>query len=124
VNGASTEHGDSQNMLRDEVGADRFELVRAGHMVAWMTYKHLKPNRYVLLHTEVDQAQRGRGTGRVFVEAVLDEIRARQGTVTAICPFVVDYLAGTEENKDLVDAKHPGHPSRAAAERGHGAIDS
>ena len=59
MNGASTEHGDSQDKLRDEVGADRFELVRDSHVVAWMKYKHLKPNRYVLLHTEVDQAQRG-----------------------------------------------------------------
>jgi len=101
VNSASAELGHSSDELRDEVDADRFELVRDGHVVAWMKYKHLKPSRYVLLHTEVDQAQRG--------------------TVTAICPFVADYLAGAEQYKDLIDPRHPGYPNRAAAERGDGA---
>jgi predicted GNAT family acetyltransferase len=76
----------------------------------------------VLLHTEVDQAQRGQGIGATLVQAVLNEIRSRRGTVTAICPFVADYLAGNEQYKDVVDAKHPGYPNRAAAERGGGAI--
>lgn len=113
---------DSPDGLRDEADGDRFELVRHGHVIAWMKYKHLKPNRYVLLHTEVDQAQRGHGTGQVLVEAVLDQIRSRQGTVTAICPFVADYLAGTEQYRDLIDPKHPGYANRAAAERGDGAV--
>jgi predicted GNAT family acetyltransferase len=118
VNGASAELGRSSDELRDEVDADRFELVRDGKVVAWMKYKHLKPNRYVLLHTEVDQAQRGHGVGRVVVEAVLDQVRSRQGTVTAICPYVADYLAGAQQYQDLIDPTHPGHPNRAAAERG------
>jgi predicted GNAT family acetyltransferase len=118
VNGASAELGRSSNELRDDVDADRFELVRDGEVVAWMKYKHLKPNRYVLLHTEVEPAQRGRGVGRVVVEAVLDEVRSRQGTVTAICPYVVDYLAGARRYQDLIDPTHPGHPDRTAAERG------
>jgi hypothetical protein len=120
VNGASAELGRSFDELRDEVDVERFELVRDGEVVAWMKYKHLKPNRYVLLHTEVDPAQRGHGVGRVVVEVVLDEVRARRGTVTAICPFVADYLASTEQYKDLIDSTHPGYPNRAAAERGDG----
>jgi hypothetical protein len=49
---------------------------------------------------------------------VLDEVRSRQGTVTAICPFVADRLAGAQQYKDLIDPTHPGYPNRAAAERG------
>lgn len=118
MNGASAELGSSPNELRDDADADRFELVRDGEVFAWMKYKHLKPNRYVLLHTEVEPARRGRGVGRAVVEAVLDEIRSRQGTVTAICPYVVDYLAGAQRYQDLIDPTHPGHPDRTAAERG------
>lgn len=113
---------DSPDELRDGADSDRFELVRHGDTIAWMKYKRLKPNRYVLLHTEVDEAQRGHGTGQVFVEAVLDQIRSRQGTVTAICPFVADYLASAQQYRDLIDPKHPGYGSRAAAERGDGAV--
>ena len=112
------EYRNATDELRDEVSRARFEFVRDGSTVAWMRYKHLKPNRYVLLHTEVDLAHRGHGIGQKFVEAVLDEVRLRGGTITAICPFVADYLSSTENYKDLIDAKHPGHLDGAAAERG------
>lgn len=112
------ELGHGADKLRDEVTDGRFELARNGQVMASMRYEHLRPNRYALLHTEVDQAHRGQGIGRILVEAVLDEIRSRQGTVTAICPFVADHLAGNERYGDLVDARHPGFPDRAAAERG------
>ncbi|WP_158716042.1 hypothetical protein [Streptomyces sp. NRRL B-24720] len=47
---------------------------------------------------------------------MFDEIRARGGTITVICPFVVDYLSRRTANADLVDARHPGYSDRAAAE--------
>lgn len=115
--GGVEELGAGTGELRDD-GAGRFDFARDGLVMGWMTYRHLKPNRYVLLHTEVDQAHRGHGIGQAVVEAVLDEVRSRQGTVTAICPFVVDYLATSERYRDLIDARHPGYPDRATAERG------
>jgi hypothetical protein len=51
-----------------------------------------------------------------MVRRVLEEIRGRGGTVTAICPFVVDYLSRTAAYADLVDGRHPGYRDRAAAE--------
>ena len=50
-----------------------------------------------------------------MMRRVLDEIRTRKGTVTAGCPFVVDYLSRTTTYADLVNARHPGL-LRAAAE--------
>jgi hypothetical protein len=44
---------------------------------------------------------------------VLDEIRAREGTITAICPFVADYLSRTTTYADLIDARYPGYSDRA-----------
>lgn len=108
----------STDELRDVVANDRFDFARDGQVTGWMKYKRLKPNRYVLLHTHVEQEYRGHGIGRAVVEAVLDEVRSRQGTVTPICPFVAEYLASSEQYGDLIDARHPGYPDRAAAERG------
>jgi len=102
--------------LIDDIDERRFELYRDGELVGWLSYTHLKPNRYALRHTEVEPNHQHQGVGRAIVRRVLDEIRARQGTITAICPFVVDYLSRTTADADLVDPLHPGYTDRAAAE--------
>lgn len=102
--------------LIDDVDESRFELFRGGELVGWLFYTRLKPNRYALRHTEVEPNHQHQGVGRAIVRRVLDEIRARHGTVTAICPFVVDYLSRTTAHADLVDPRHPGYTDRAAAE--------
>ena len=51
-----------------------------------------------------------------MVRRVLAEIRACEGTITAICPFIVDYLSRTTTWTDLIDARHLGFSDRAAAE--------
>jgi uncharacterized protein len=102
--------------LTDNTDQGRFELYRAGDLVGWLYYNHLKPNRYALLHTEVESSHQHQGVAGAMVRGVLNEIRAREGTITAICPFVVDYLSRTATHADLIDARHPGHSDRAAAE--------
>ena len=102
--------------LVDNVDQGRFELYRGGALSGWLYYTHLRPNRYALQHTEVDADHQHQGVAGAMVGLVLDEIRHRKGTVTAICPFVVDYLARTSGYSDVVDARHPGYRDRAAAE--------
>ena len=102
--------------LVDNVNQGRFELYREGGLVGLLRYTHLKPNRYALQHTEVQSGHRHQGVGGAMVRQVLDEIRTRRGTITAICPFVVDYLSRTPTYVDLVDVRHPGYSDRAAAE--------
>lgn len=94
--------------LVDNADLGRFELYRDEALAAWLYYTHLKPNRYALRHTEVDTAYRGQGMAGAMVARVLEEIRSRAGTVTAICPFVVDFLAKTPTYADLIDPRHPG----------------
>lgn len=93
--------------LQDVVSDSQFEFVREGEVVGWMRYRHSAPNRYFLLHTEVVRSHRGEGTGQAVIEAVLREIRSRQGKVTAICPFVVDYLTQSNMYRDLIDLGRP-----------------
>jgi uncharacterized protein len=102
--------------LMDNVSQHRFELYRDGDLVGWLYYTHLKPNRYALQHTEVESSHLRQGVAGAMVRRVLGEIRTREGTITAICPFVVDYLSRTTSYADLIDARHPGYPDRAAAE--------
>ncbi|MEU8831780.1 MULTISPECIES: GNAT family N-acetyltransferase [unclassified Streptomyces] len=102
--------------LIDSIDQGRFELCRDDDLVGWLYYTHLKPNRYALRHTEVETSHQHQGVAGALVRRVFDEIRARGGTITVICPFVVDYLSRTTAYTDLVDARHPGYSDRAAAE--------
>jgi uncharacterized protein len=102
--------------LIDDAGQSRFELYRNGELVGWLYYTHLRPNRFALQHTEVDSGHQHQGVAGAMVRRVLDEISAREGTVTGICPYVADVLARTNDYVDLIDPRHPGYASRADAE--------
>ena len=113
---SSEEQAPLAEELIDNVNQGRFELYRDGDLVGWLYYTHLKPNRYALQHTEVESSHQRQGVAGAMVRRVLGEIRTREGTITAICPFVVEYLSRTTSYADLIDARHPGYPDRAAAE--------
>lgn len=109
-------HGEATSEeLLDRADPTRFELWRNGCLVGELTYHHLHPNRYALVHTGVLPDHRGQGVGSALVRGALEEIRRRAGTVTAACSFVADFLDGNQEFTDVVDPRHPGYPSRAAA---------
>ncbi|MEV4262505.1 GNAT family N-acetyltransferase [Kribbella sp. NPDC049584] len=112
----SEKHMPAAQKLIDNADQGRFELHRDGELVGWLYYTHLRPNRYALRHTEVESSHQHQGVASAMVRHVLDQIRAREGTVTAICPFVVDYLSRTAAYTDLIDPRHPGYSDRATAE--------
>lgn len=112
----SEEQDSAAERLVDNTDQGRFELHRDGELVGWLYFNRLRPNRYALLHTEVEPRHQHQGVAGAMVRRVLDEIRTREGTVTAICPFVADYLSRTTAYADVIDPKHPGYPDRATAE--------
>lgn len=101
------ENGRDSWSLRDSTFLRQFELLQGSMVVGWMRYRHAAPNHYSLLHTEVLRSDRGEGIGRILIEAVLEEIRARRATATAICPYVVDYLVQNDRYRDLVGLTQP-----------------
>ncbi|NEN07768.1 N-acetyltransferase [Diaminobutyricibacter tongyongensis] len=116
----STEpHVRTQETLVENTDRGRFELYRDGELVGWLFRTHLIPNRYALLHTEVEASHQGQGVAGAMVRRVLDEIRGREGTITVICPFLANYLSRATEYSDLIDPRRPGYSDRASAELAH-----
>jgi uncharacterized protein len=49
-------------------------------------------------HTEVLPAFEGRGVGSTLVREALDDVRGRQRSVLAVCPFVSGWIARHRED--------------------------
>jgi predicted GNAT family acetyltransferase len=81
----------------------RFEARVDGDLAGLLYYRE-RPGRLILVHTEVAEELEGHGVGGLLVGGVLDDIRARGLTVTAVCPFAAGYLEKHPEYADLVAA--------------------
>lgn len=57
---------------------------------------------YVLVHTEVPDADQGQGVATRLVAGALTQIRASGGRIVPQCPFVVSYLADHPDDEDLL----------------------
>lgn len=57
---------------------------------------------YVLVHTEVPDADQGQGVATRLVEGALAQIRAAGDRIVPQCPFVVGYLADHPDDEDLL----------------------
>ncbi len=91
----------------DNREGERYELWVGGDRAGLATY-HRYGSRVAILHTEVEEAFEGRGLGGRLAGEVLADIRGEGGTVTAICPFIADYLVRHPEEQDVVDPEFPG----------------
>jgi predicted GNAT family acetyltransferase len=76
--------------VTDNREAGRFELAK-GDQLAFLKYER-KPDRLVLVHTEVPSSLRGQHIGDVLVKAALEAARAEGLRVVPQCPFVQAYL--------------------------------
>jgi uncharacterized protein len=56
----------------------------------------------VFTHTEVDDAQEGKGVASALIRGALDDARRLGLPVVAQCPFVREYIERHEEYADLV----------------------
>ena len=79
----------------------RYELREDGRVVAIADY-HLRGDRQIFFHTEVEEAQRGRGLGAILVRAALDDARANGRRVVPTCSFVRQFVAENPEYDDIV----------------------
>lgn len=99
--------------VRDAPQEQRFEAVRDGEVVGFVTYQVREgrdggPDVYALLHTEVDPAAGGGGVGSSLVRGVLESMRDNGFQVLPFCPFVRGWIERHAEFVDLVPGERRG----------------
>jgi uncharacterized protein len=86
----------------------RYELWLGATRAGFIEYRS-EPGTILLVHTEVDPAVEGRGLGTRLVAGALDDLRARDLKLVALCPFVRAFLRHHREYADL-EAPGPAVP--------------
>jgi predicted GNAT family acetyltransferase len=112
-----TAREDAMNDAADTVvvthdASDRIYQARLDGAVVGTLLYEVEGRRIVLTHTIVEPSVREHGVGTALVRETLDDLRRDGKTVTILCPFVTDFIAHNPGYADLVDAEHPGHPTR------------
>jgi len=79
----------------------QFEI-RFPEGVALLRYRQRADGAFVLIHTEVPPALRGRGLADRLARAALDYARDHQLAVVPLCPFVKAYIERHPEFQSLV----------------------
>jgi uncharacterized protein len=77
--------------VRDAPGEDRYEI-REGDRVLGIAAYRRRGTVTEFVHTEVDQDSGHAKVGSRLVQAALDDVRARGGSVVATCPFVRGWI--------------------------------
>ncbi len=91
--------------LRDNAGANRFELLVDGTVAAFLEYR-VRPDGYALDHAEAVPGFEGQGLSSEMIGSVLDLMQRDETMVLPYCPFVVEYLRRHPEYHDVVAAAH------------------
>lgn len=76
---------------------------------------HIRGGRYFFVHTEVDPDFEGKRLGSQLVQFALEDVKAKEGSVVPICPFVRGYIKRHSEYDELID-----HEILARIERSEG----
>lgn len=102
--GRNESEGDRVVALVESEG--RYLLLLDGVPVGFTTYLDHGSQR-VFIHTDINLDQSGKGLASSLVAGALEDVRARNLRVVAICPFTAAYLRGHREYDDLVDPVTP-----------------
>jgi predicted GNAT family acetyltransferase len=86
--------------VSDNTAKSRYELSVDGH-IAFVDYR-LRPDRIVLVHTEVPSELGGRGIGSKLAKGTLDAVRKRGLKADIRCDFLAAYIQKHPEYADLV----------------------
>lgn len=85
----------------DNPGASRYEIRVDGEVGGVAVYR-LAGDRIVFLHTEIEPAHEGEGLGGRLARGALDDARARELAVVALCPFIAGWIERHPEYADLL----------------------
>jgi uncharacterized protein len=70
---------------------NRYELYEDETLLGFADYR-LNDGSILFTHIEIEPALQGRGLATKLTEAALNDARERDLSISARCPFIVDYL--------------------------------
>jgi hypothetical protein len=91
-------------VVRDNPAEHRYEVFVGGELAGFTVYR-VRDARYWFVHTEIDDAHRGKSVGAFLVRNALDDIRSRGASIVPVCPFVAGWIRRHPDYRDLVDTK-------------------
>jgi predicted GNAT family acetyltransferase len=80
----------------------RYEAWVDGELAGFAEYRMRGAHVVVFTHTEVDDAFEGKGVASRLIRAALDDVRSRDASVVARCPFVAAYIREHPAYADLL----------------------
>jgi len=95
--------------VTDAVERSRYEAHLGGELVGFLEYI-AKHGRIALVHTEVFPEFEGQGVASALVRNALDDARARELRVIALCEYVQGYLTRHPGDEDIVVDRSPAAP--------------
>ncbi|WP_151638565.1 GNAT family N-acetyltransferase [Noviherbaspirillum aerium] len=87
--------------LKDNTGAQRYELIADGQMVGFAQYRP-SGDAVTITHTEIAPEHGGKGYGSALAKQALDLIRDERKRVIPACGFIAQYIGKHQEYADLV----------------------
>jgi hypothetical protein len=105
--GTGAEADTDEVRFRDNSASGAYEAVVGETVIGSIKYwPH--GHRIVFGHTAVNEPYRGKGIAAGLVRSALDDIVAKQFTLTNYCPFVARYIARHPSYRTLIDPDRPG----------------
>lgn len=79
-----------------------FEAFIDGNHAGLMTYTWAGNERFIIDHTEVEEAYNGKGVGKEMLLAAVDFARKNSKTIIPLCPFAKATFQKHEELQDVL----------------------
>ena len=87
----------------DEPNKGKFIMWDGDAVAGKMTFSRTGSTRFIIDHTEVDDAYRGQGIGLQLLEAVVTYARSEELKVIPLCPYAQAQFRKHEELRDVLD---------------------
>lgn len=79
-----------------------FEIFYDGKHAGLMTYTWAGDDKFIIDHTEVDEAYGGKGLGKELVAAAVDFARKEGKKIIPLCPFAKKTIDKTPEFQEVI----------------------
>ncbi|CAM2974759.1 GNAT family N-acetyltransferase [Chryseobacterium flavum] len=79
-----------------------FEAFIDGKRAGMMTYTWAGEERFIIDHTEVEEAYNGKGVGKEMLLAAVDFARKNEKKIIPLCPFAKASFQKSQELQDVL----------------------